>query len=153
MKRTVLPERLQEKLRKLITNLNAWRNTWFISLLVTNVVNNMWIKQLTLFATGRIITDLHMAYHACKNTYADLYEQFCDSENSGFLNDVSVKGPNLPFLFKKKLLEAYIESICTIWPKHKRKCLAVSLLILISFTWIAIICIAVTALTHIAHHC
>ena len=92
LRRTVLPVRLQEKLTKLIINLIAWRNAWFISLHVTNVENNMLVKQLTLFAIGGIITDLtllntRMAYHACKNICTNI---FCDSEHSGFLNDLSI---------------------------------------------------------------
>ena len=59
-----------------------------------------------------------------------LYEHFCDSEHSGFLNDVSIT-----FIDKTDPTNPLQrENICTIWPKHKIKCIAVSLLILISFT-------------------
>ena len=63
-----------------------------------------------------------------------VYVYVYDIEHCGFLNNFSITFPILPTLFKEKILETYLENICTIWPKHKRKCVAVSLLILISFT-------------------
>ena len=88
----VLPVRLQEKLTNLIINLTTWRNAWFISLLVTNVENNIWVKQLTLLATGgknyRYNSRKHAHGISCMQEH--LYEHFCDSEHSGFLNDVSI---------------------------------------------------------------
>ena len=76
MKRTVLPVQLQEKLTKLIKVLTALKKASFISLLVTNVVNNT--RQLKVFAIGGIITDLtlvimHKAYHACKNYFTNIF--------------------------------------------------------------------------------
>ena len=52
--------------------------TCVISLLVTNVENNIWVTQLTLFATGGKVTDrtlvnMRMAYHACKNTCTNIF--------------------------------------------------------------------------------
>ena len=78
MSTTVLPVRLQEKLTKLIIDLTTWRNASFIFLLVTNVENNMYFKQLTLFAIVRINTDLTpvnmcMANNACRNTCMNIF--------------------------------------------------------------------------------
>ena len=78
MRRTFFPVRLQEKRTKLIINLTALRNRWFISLLVINVENNMLVKQLTLFARGGIITnltlvDMRLAYYGCKKTCTNIF--------------------------------------------------------------------------------
>ena len=53
----------------------------------------MYVKQLILLATSGIVTDLtlvnmRMAYYTCKNTCTNIF--VCDSEQSGFLNDVSI---------------------------------------------------------------
>ena len=84
-----------------------------------------------------------------------LYEHFCDNKHSDFLNEVSITltRPTLPTLFKEKVIGSILENICTIWLKHKGKCVDVSLLILISFTLIGIVCVVVAALTIMAYHC
>ena len=68
----------------------------------------MLVKQLTLFATGGITTDLtlvnmRMVYHACKNSCTNIFVMV----NIGFLNDVSVRsiGKTDPTnLFKEKII-------------------------------------------------
>ena len=86
-------------------------------------------------------------YGICKQEH--LYEHFWDSEHSEDL----LTRPTLPNLSKRKSLEAYLEDICIIRHKHKRKCVAFSLLILISFAWIGIICVVISALTLVACSC
>ena len=61
MQRAILPVWFQEKLSELLIDLAGWRNALFISLLVTNVENNLQVKQTTLFAIGGIITNLTLS--------------------------------------------------------------------------------------------
>ena len=68
-----------------------------------------------------------------------VYEHFCDND-SGFLNDVSITfidktDPTNPLQRENYWKHTFaFANICSIRPKHERKCVAVSLLILISFT-------------------
>ena len=93
MKRTVLPIRLQEKLTKLIKDLTALKKASFISLLVTNVANNMLTRQLKIFCYRWDNYRSNSCNHAQGMSWMQelLYKHFCDSEHSGFLNYVSIK--------------------------------------------------------------
>ena len=102
--RFVLPVRLHNNLKKLIVNMTAGRNTWFFSLLLRNVENNVWVKQLILFVTGGIITDLtlvtvRMTCHTCKNTLTNIFVIL----NMVVFSKLFLTKTTLPTLFKEKI--------------------------------------------------
>ena len=124
---------LQEKLAKLIIDSTAWKNVWFISLLVTNVENNVQVKQLILLTIGAIITGLtlvhmHKAYLACRNTIMNIFVivnivvflMMSHWQDWQHWQDWAYQSSS-----KRKLLEAYLENIYTIRPKYQRQFVAV----------------------------
>ena len=108
----------------------------YLSIYLYLLTCNNCIKQdvgQTVFTISRITTDLtlvniHIAYHACRNTCSNIFV---------IVNIV------------KHTLKTFAPYGFNI----KKRCVAVSLLVLISFTWIGFLCVVVAAFTFTAYNC
>ena len=92
LRRTILPLRLQEKLRKINHNFDCMEKC-FIYLLICNKYRKQYVDQTVdtfRYRWNNYRSNSRKHAYGISCMQERLYEHFCDSEHSGFLNDVSI---------------------------------------------------------------